>query len=200
MGTFGPDELVECYRRGIFPMADSRDASSIFLLDPENRAVFPLDTFQPSRSMQKFRRKTTLRTSINEDFPQVIWSCAELRHDTWISVPIEMLYTALHERGEAHSVEVWDGDRLVGGLYGVTQGGAFFGESMFSTVSNASKLALIVLVERLRDRGFTLLDAQFMTDHLASMGAIEISRADYRARLAEALDVEAEFGDPPQEL
>ena len=193
MGTFGPDELAECYRRGIFPMADSRDASSIFLLDPEHRAVFPLDTFKPSRSMQKFRRKTSLRTSINEDFPQVIWSCAELRHDTWISVPIEVLYTELHERGEAHSVEVWDGERLVGGLYGVSQGGAFFGESMFSTVSNASKLALIVLIERLRERGFTLLDAQFMTDHLATLGAAEITRAEYKAKLGEALRLDPRF-------
>ena len=174
-------------------MADSRDASSIFLLDPEHRAVFPLDDFRPSRSMRKFRRTTSLRTSINEDFPQVIWSCAELRHDTWISVPIEVLYTALHERGEAHSVEVWDGDRLVGGLYGVSQGGAFFGESMFSTVSNASKLALIVLIERLRERGFTLLDAQFMTDHLASLGAVEIPRAAYKAKLEAALAIDAKF-------
>ena len=174
-------------------MADSRDASSIYLLDPEHRAVFDLETFQPSRSMRKFMRQTTLRTSINEDFPQVIWSCAELRHDTWISVPIELLYTALHERGEAHSVEVWDGERLVGGLYGVSQGGAFFGESMFSTVTNASKLALVVLIERLRARGFVLLDCQFMTDHLASLGAVEITRAQYKARLDAALAIQAKF-------
>ena len=195
MGTFGPDELVECYRRGIFPMADSRDASNIFLLDPEMRAVFPIADFKPSRSMQKFRRKTSLRVSINEDFPQVIWSCAELRHDTWISVPIEQLYTALHERGEAHSVEVWQDDRLVGGLYGVSQGGAFFGESMFSTVTNASKLALIVLIERLKESGFVLLDAQFMTEHLASLGAVEITREDYKDQLARALLIDAEFDD-----
>jgi leucyl/phenylalanyl-tRNA--protein transferase len=194
VGTFGPKELIECYRRGIFPMADNRDASNIFLLDPEDRAIFDLETFKPSRSMEKFRRKTTLRTSINEDFPQVIWSCAELRHDTWISVPIEQLYTVLHLQGEAHSVEVWDDDRLVGGLYGVSQGSAFFGESMFSTVTNASKLALIILIERLRERGFVLLDCQFMTDHLASLGAIEIPRKDYKARLAQALTIDAKFG------
>jgi leucyl/phenylalanyl-tRNA--protein transferase len=194
VGTFGPKELIECYRRGIFPMADNRDASNIFLLDPEDRAIFDLETFKPSRSMEKFRRKTTLRTSINEDFPQVIWSCAELRHDTWISVPIEQLYTVLHVQGEAHSVEVWDDDRLVGGLYGVSQGSAFFGESMFSTVTNASKLALIILIERLRERGFVLLDCQFMTDHLASLGAIEIPREDYKARLAQALTIDAKFG------
>ncbi len=174
-------------------MADNRDASNIFLLDPEQRAIFELETFKPSRSMEKFRRKTSLRTTINKDFPQVIWSCAELRHDTWISVPIEQLYTVLHLQGDAHSVEVWEDERLVGGLYGVSQGSAFFGESMFSTVTNASKLALIVLIERLRGRGFTLLDCQFMTDHLASLGAIEIPRDDYKARLADALMIEAKF-------
>ena len=174
-------------------MADSRDASSIYLLDPEHRAVFDIDEFMPSRSMRKFRRKTELRTSINADFAQVIWSCAELRHDTWISVPIEVLYSELHRRGAAHSVEVWDKDRLVGGLYGVSQGGAFFGESMFSTVSNASKLALIVLIERLRERGFALLDCQFMTEHLESLGAIEITRGQYKARLAAALELDTRF-------
>ena len=190
---FGPDELIECYRRGIFPMADDRGANSLYLLEPEFRAVFPIEDFTPSRSMRKFRRKTALTTSINRDFPAVIEACAELRDETWISYGIEALYTALHRRGEAHSVEVWDGNALVGGLYGVSQGGAFFGESMFSTRTNASKLALIVLVERLRERGFTLLDCQFMTDHLASLGAVEIPRAEYRARLARSLSVEARF-------
>ena len=190
---FGPDELIECYRRGIFPMADDREANSLYLLEPEHRAIFEIGSFSPSRSMQKFRRKTELTTSINRDFPAVIEACAELRDETWISYGIEALYTALHRRGDAHSVEVWDGDGLVGGLYGVTQGGAFFGESMFSTRTNASKLALIVLIERLRERGFTLLDCQFMTDHLASLGAVEITRETYRARLAQSLLVEARF-------
>ena len=193
MARFGPEQLLACYRRGIFPMSDSRDDDSLFLLEPEHRAVFPLDTFRPSRSMAKFRRRTRLRTSINEDFPAVIRACAELRDDTWISYPIEGLYTSLHYSGDAHSVEVWDGNELVGGLYGVSQGGAFFGESMFSTATNASKLALIVLIERLRERGFALLDCQFMTDHLASLGAREITRAQYQRRLAEALRIDTRF-------
>ena len=174
-------------------MADDREAQSLYLLEPEFRAIFPLDTFRPSRSMAKFRRKTHFRTSVNAAFPAVIEACAELRDETWISYGIEALYTELHRRGEAHSVEVWDGERLVGGLYGVSQGGAFFGESMFSTATNASKLALVVLIERLRERGFTLLDCQFMTDHLASLGAVEITRDAYRTRLAAALQIEADF-------
>ena len=193
MARFGPEQLLACYRRGIFPMSDSRDDDSLFLLEPEHRAVFPLDTFRPSRSMAKFSRRTTLRTSINEDFASVIRACAELRDDTWISHPIEGLYTSLHHSGDAHSVEVWEGTALVGGLYGVSQGGAFFGESMFSTATNASKLALIVLIERLRERGFALLDCQFMTDHLASLGAVEITRAQYQRRLAEALRIDTRF-------
>lgn len=174
-------------------MADDRDASSVYLLDPEHRAVFPLDEFKPSRSMAKFRRKTQYEVTINRDFRAIIETCAESREETWISYGIEALYTVLHQNGHAHSVEVWDGDALVGGLYGVTQGGAFFGESMFSRATNASKLALIILIERLKARGFTLLDAQFMTDHLASLGAVEISREEYRKRLENALIVETTF-------
>jgi leucyl/phenylalanyl-tRNA--protein transferase len=190
---FGPNELINCYRQGIFPMADSRDDDSLFLIEPETRAIFPLDDFKPSRSMQKFARKTPLTITINQAFPAIITACAELREETWISHGIEWLYGVLHARGEAHSVEVWNGETLVGGLYGVSQGGAFFGESMFSTQSNASKLALMHLITRLRERGFALLDAQFMTDHLASLGAIEIPRADYKARLEKALLIDSFF-------
>lgn len=193
MSGFGPDDLINCYRRGVFPMADDRDDDSLFLIEPENRAIFPLDVFKPSRSMQKFARKTSLTVTINHAFPDIIKACAELREETWISHGIEWLYGVLHARGEAHSVEVWNGETLVGGLYGVSQGGAFFGESMFSTQSNASKLALMHLITRLRERGFVLLDAQFMTDHLASLGAIEIPRADYKARLEKALLIESFF-------
>lgn len=174
-------------------MADSRDADSVYLLEPEKRAIFPLETFKPSRSMQKFRRRTALQVTINQDFPAVIEACADTRDETWISYGIEGLYSALHRQGDAHSIEVWDDHILVGGLYGVTQGGAFFGESMFSRQSNASKLALVILVERLRKRGFTLLDAQFMTDHLASLGAIEIDREDYRRRLGQAITIDTKF-------
>lgn len=193
MSDFGPDELIDCYRRGVFPMADSRDADSLYLMEPDERAIFPLDTFTPSRSMQKFARKTPLTVTINKAFPDIITACADLREETWISYGIEWLYGILHQRGEAHSVEVWDGPTLVGGLYGVTQGGAFFGESMFSTQTNASKLALMHLITRLRTRGFTLLDAQFMTDHLATLGAIEITREDYKRRLGNALLIDTFF-------
>lgn len=193
MSSFGPDELIDCYRRGVFPMADSRDATSLYLMEPEHRAVFPIETFEPSRSMRRFASKTDLFVTINTDFQAVIHACAELRPDTWISHGIEWLYTTLHERKQAHSVEVWDGPALVGGLYGVSQGAAFFGESMFSLRTNASKLALVHLIGRLRARGFRLLDAQFMTDHLASLGAIEITRAQYRERLDDALSHNVNF-------
>jgi leucyl/phenylalanyl-tRNA--protein transferase len=190
---FGPDDLIACYRRGVFPMADSRDAEGLYLMEPDTRAIFPLDTFAPSRSMQKFARKTPLNVTINNSFANIITACADLREETWISYGIEWLYGILHKRGEAHSVEVWDGEVLVGGLYGVTQGGAFFGESMFSTQTNASKLALMHLIDRLRTRGFTLLDAQFMTDHLATLGAIEITKAQYKKRLESALLIDTSF-------
>lgn len=195
MSGFGPDDLIECYRRGVFPMADHRDSTDFYLMEPLKRAVFPVEDFKPSKSMRKFARQTSLSVTINQDFPSVIEACAELRKETWISYGIQWLYTVLHKRGDAHSVEVWDGDELVGGLYGVTQGGAFFGESMFSTQTNASKLALMHLIARLREKGFALLDAQFMTDHLASLGAIEISRAEYQSRLKNALMIQTRFDE-----
>ncbi|MGJ8559585.1 MAG: leucyl/phenylalanyl-tRNA--protein transferase [Litorimonas sp.] len=193
MSGFGPDDLIDCYRRGVFPMADSRDAEGLYLMEPDDRAIFPLDTFTPSRSMQKFARKTPLTVTVNQAFANIITACADLRDETWISYGIEWLYGILHQRGEAHSVEVWDGETLVGGLYGVTQGGAFFGESMFSTQTNASKLALMHLIDRLRARGFILLDAQFMTDHLATLGAIEITKIQYQKRLETALLINTSF-------
>lgn len=193
MSGFGPDDLIACYRRGVFPMADSRDAEGLYLMEPEDRAIFPLESFTPSRSMQKFARKTPLKVTINRAFPEMIAACADLRDETWISYGIEWLYGILHGRGEAHSIEVWDSETLVGGLYGVTQGGAFFGESMFSMRTNASKLALMYLIERLREREFMLLDAQFMTNHLASLGAVEITKAQYQHRLEKALLIDTSF-------
>lgn len=190
---FGPDELVACYRRGLFPMSDGRDDDFLFLVDPKKRGILPLDGLRISASMRKFRRKTDLKVTFNQDFPAIIGACAEGRNETWISYGIEALYTILHQRGEAHSVEVWNGETLVGGLYGVSQGGAFFGESMFSRETNASKLALIYLVERLNTRGFVLLDTQFITDHLASLGAIEIPKASYLEKLEAALKIEPRF-------
>lgn len=143
--------------------------------------------------MQKFRKNTAYHVTINRDFPSVIEACATGHDGTWISHAIEGLYTMLHLRGEAHSVEVWDRDELIGGLYGVTQGRAFFGESMFSNRTNASKLALIHLVEHLIARDFTLLDTQFLTDHLKSLGAIEIPQSEYLEKLEIALKSEARF-------
>lgn len=193
MSGFGPDDLISCYRRGVFPMADSRSSDFFYLMEPDTRAIFPIGEFKPSRSMKKFRRKTDLKVTINQAFTDVIAACATSHPETWISYGIEGLYRHLHDREEAHSVEVWDGTQLVGGLYGVSQGGAFFGESMFSRVTNASKLALIHLIERLRERKFALLDAQYMTEHLASLGAIEVSRLDYLRQLRDALTVVTSF-------
>ncbi len=190
---FGPNDLVNCYRRGVFPMADSREDDFFYLVEPKERGILPLDKLHISRSMQKFRRKTDLKVTFNTDFSSVIQACADERDDTWISFGIESLYTLLHRRGEAHSVEVWDADVLVGGLYGVTQGGAFFGESMFSRRTNASKIALIHLVEHLNDKNFSLLDTQFLTEHLASLGAIEIPQSEYLEKLLSALEIDACF-------
>lgn len=190
---FGPDDLIACYRRGVFPMSDSREDEFFYLVEPKQRGILPLDNLHVSKSMRKFRRQTSLRITFNQDFPAVIKACATNHDGTWISHSIEGLYTILHHRRQAHSVEVWDDDTLVGGLYGVTQGSAFFGESMFSRRTNASKLALIYLIEHLTARGFTLLDTQFLTDHLKSLGAIEIPQAEYLKKLNVALETDARF-------
>lgn len=190
---FGPDDLTACYRRGVFPMSDSREDEFFYLVEPKLRGILPLEALHISRSMRKFRRNTAFKVTFNQDFPAVIQACATNHEGTWISHSIEALYSVLHLRGEAHSVEVWDEDVLIGGLYGVTQGRAFFGESMFSTRTNASKLALIHLVEHLIVRGFILLDTQFLTDHLKSLGAIEIPQIKYLEKLKAALKSEARF-------
>lgn len=190
---FGPDDLTACYRRGVFPMSDSREDEFFYLVEPKLRGILPLDALHISKSMRKFLRNTTLKVTYNQDFPAVIKACATNHDGTWISHAIEGLYTVLHHRREAHSVEVWDGETLVGGLYGVTQGRAFFGESMFSTQTNASKLALIYLVRRLIDKNFALLDTQFLTDHLKSLGAIEIPQTEYLEKLKVAFISEARF-------
>lgn len=174
-------------------MADSRDDDFFYLVEPKLRGVLPLDRLHISKSMQKFRKKTKLSVTLNQDFSAVINACATHHDGTWISHSIQRLYTQLHERGEAHSVEVWDETKLVGGLYGVTQGRAFFGESMFSRQTNASKLALIHLVERLNSRDFLLLDTQFLTEHLKSMGAMEITQTHYLKKLNKALETDARF-------
>jgi leucyl/phenylalanyl-tRNA--protein transferase len=181
--------LLLAYRSGIFPMADGREDPDIFYVEPRRRAIIPLDGFRCSRSLAKLLRQERYRVTCNRDFAGVIAACAEPRPDhpeTWISRRIEASYRAMHAAGYAHSVEVWDGEALVGGLYGVGFDRVFCGESMFSRVDNASKLALAWLVAAMRLAAMELLDCQFMTDHLASLGAVEIGQDDYCERLARA--------------
>ena len=195
---FDADLLLTCYARGVFPMAQSRDDPSLFLLDPDERGVLPLDSLHVSRSLRKTLRRGGYRIAIDQDFPGVVRACAAPapgREDTWINAPIRHLYGELHAKGHAHSVEVRDEqtDTLIGGLYGVSLGGAFFGESMFSRRTDMSKVALVHLVDRLNERGFELLDMQFLTPHLTSLGGVEVSREAYREKLADALKVSADF-------
>lgn len=189
-----PDLLLRAYSVGVFPMADSRDAPDIFWVEPKKRGVLPLDGFHLSRSLAKRLRSGRFTVTANRAFAAVVGACAEAtgtRPETWINGQIEEAYGTLHRRGHAHSIEVWQGTgngrALIGGLYGVSLGRAFFGESMFSRAADASKVAMAHLVARLRAGGYTLLDCQFITDHLASLGAVEIGRSDYRALLDEAL-------------
>jgi len=200
---FGPDELIACYRRGVFPMAESREAAQLFLVDPDWRGVLPIDRFHAPRRLARTVRGDRVRVSVNEDFEAVIQGCAELRGDrdeTWINPTIQNLYLELHRRGQAHSVEVRDDGALVGGLYGVSVAGAFFGESMFSRARDASKIALVHLVARLKIGGFKLLDAQFWTAHLAQFGVEQIPRAQFRVRLERALAADADFLRAPLAL
>ncbi|SMX43064.1 leucyl/phenylalanyl-tRNA--protein transferase [Actibacterium lipolyticum] len=190
-----PDLLLQAYASGIFPMSEARDDPEIFWVDPRQRGILPLDGFHISRSLRRRILKEQFQIRVNTDFAGVVRHCAD-REETWINDTIFDLYEQLHQRGFAHSIEVWDGEELVGGSYGVALGGAFFGESMFSRRTDASKIALAYLVDRLRQAGFTLLDTQFITDHLASLGGIEISRADYHVRLSNALNVVADFDAP----
>jgi leucyl/phenylalanyl-tRNA--protein transferase len=188
--------LVRAYAAGIFPMAESARDPELFWVDPKRRGILPLDAFHVPRRLARIVRRGDLRVCCDSDFPEVIRACAEAtdkRPNTWINDEIVALYGELFSRGIAHSVECRQDDRLVGGLYGIALGAAFFGESMFSRVTDASKVALVHLVARLRQGGFRLLDTQFLTPHLARFGGIEISRAQYRRRLAEALAYRAEF-------
>ena len=196
MSELTPELLLHGYSIGIFPMAEHRDDPEIFWVDPRRRGGLPLDGFHLSRSLAKAMRKTAFQVSINTQFAQVVRACAD-RSETWINDEIADLYSALHARGRAHSLEIRDGSDLVGGVYGVTLGRAFFGESMFSRQTNASKMALAALVDRLRCAGFVLFDTQFLTDHLASLGAIEIPRGTYHQRLEAALKGHADFTAPP---
>jgi leucyl/phenylalanyl-tRNA--protein transferase len=190
--TLDPDLVLRGYAAGIFPMAESRDARDLFWVEPRERAIIPLSGFHLSRSLARTLRSDRFVVTCNHDFAGVIRGCAD-RPETWISGPIEQAMLALHAQQAAHSVEVWQADRLVGGIYGVALGRAFFGESMFSRVTDASKVALAWLMARLKAGGFTLFDCQFMTDHLASLGAVTVSRETYVGLLSEALRSAARF-------
>ena len=184
--------LLRAYAAGVFPMADSRDAREVYWVEPRKRGILPLDGFHLSRSLRKVVRSDRFTVTADRAFAQVIAACAAQRPDaqgTWINGQIEQACNALHLDGHAHSIECWREGRLVGGLYGVSLGGAFFGESMFSRETDASKVALAHLVARLRAGGYRLLDCQFLTDHLASLGAVEIPRDTYVGLLGEALAV-----------
>ncbi|WP_343080116.1 leucyl/phenylalanyl-tRNA--protein transferase [Ostreiculturibacter nitratireducens] len=184
--------MLAGYARGIFPMARSRDDPRLEWVDPRRRGVFPLDGFHISRSLARRIRKAPWKITVDKAFPDVVLACAD-REETWINAPLLRLYEALHRAGHAHSLEVWEGDDLVGGVFGITLGGAFFGESMFSRRTDASKVALAYLVDRLRQTGFALFDTQFLTPHLASLGAVEIPRAEYLRRLGIALQLAADY-------
>jgi leucyl/phenylalanyl-tRNA--protein transferase len=186
-----PDILLRAYSIGLFPMAESADDPEIFWVEPELRGVLPLDHFHVSKSLAKAVRKKPFEIRFDYAFDQVIAACAEEtsgRPSTWINRTIRSLYSTLFDMGHAHTVEAWEGNELVGGLYGVSLGSAFFGESMFSRRTDASKICLVHLVERLRERGFTLLDTQFTTEHLKTFGAIDVPKADYAAMLAAAME------------
>jgi len=196
MSGFGPLDLLNLYANGVFPMAEARDSDDVFIVNPEERGIIPLDGLKISRSLAKVVRAGMFDVRVNTAFSDVVSACAAStpgREDTWINPGIEYLYAELHKMGRAHSVECWQNNELVGGLYGVHLGGAFFGESMFSQCTDASKVALVHLVGRLNAGGFKLLDTQFITPHLLTLGAVEISRDEYQVRLKKALELGGEF-------
>ncbi|MBC2773669.1 leucyl/phenylalanyl-tRNA--protein transferase [Rhizobium sp. AQ_MP] len=188
-----PELLLRAYSIGMFPMSESADDPELFWVEPDIRGIIPLNGFHVSKSLQKAIRKAPFDIRFDTAFDQVVEKCAEAAEDrpsTWINQQIKDLYGALHRLGHAHSVEAFEGDELVGGLYGVTLGSAYFGESMFSRRTNASKICLVHLVERLRERGFTLLDTQFTTEHLKTFGAVDIPKAEYGVLLDKAMESE----------
>lgn len=191
-----PDLLLRAYASGVFPMAEHVDDPEVFWVRPEKRGIIPLDTFHVPRSLRKLIRQAPFEIRFDHDFAAVIDGCAEEtpdRRETWINEPIREAYSTLFEMGHCHTVEAWREGALVGGLYGVSLGRAFFGESMFSREANASKICLVHLVERLKDRSFVLLDTQFTTPHLKRFGAVDVPRKRYETMLAIALDGTATF-------
>jgi leucyl/phenylalanyl-tRNA--protein transferase len=200
---FTPEDLIDCYRRGVFPMAESRDDEGFFIVDPEWRCIFPLDAFHVPHRLARTLRRGKFSFSVDRDFAGIIDGCAapgKDREDTWINPGIRALYLQMHQRGLAHSVEARIGGELVGGLYGVSLGGAFFGESMFSRATDASKAALVHLAARLKFGGYKLLDAQFTTPHLEQFGAQTMPRRIFHALLGAALETQADFKALPEEV
>ncbi len=197
-----PDLLLRAYRAGLFPMAETRHGSRLYWLDPELRGVLPLDGFHLSKRLLRTTLSNQYVVTSDTAFAAVVANCAAAapgRQDTWINADIERLFGALHRLGHAHSIESRQDGVLVGGLYGVSVGGVFFGESMFSKARDASKVALVHLVARMRLGGYTLLDTQFVTSHLAQFGADEIPREDYKAKLAAAVAVPARWLPTPDQ-
>jgi leucyl/phenylalanyl-tRNA--protein transferase len=191
-----PEVLLKAYACGIFPMAESADDPALYWIEPEMRGIIPLDGFHVSSRLARTVRTTRFRIAIDRDFEAVIDGCAEPKPDrrrTWINARIRRIYRALFERGHCHTVEVYDGTELVGGLYGVSLGRAFFGESMFHHARDASKIALVHLVARLKAGGYRLLDTQFVTEHLKSFGAVEVPKRRYHRLLEDAVTGEADF-------
>ena len=196
MSQLQPELLLQAYAVGVFPMAEGRNDPRLFFVDPDRRGVIPLERFHVSRSLRRTVLKRRFEVTCDRDFTGTLEGCAAVtarRPDTWINAEIFRLFVILHQRGHAHSIEVRRDGQLVGGLYGLRLGGAFFGESMFSRETDASKVALVHLVARLRAGGFTLLDSQFITSHLQRFGAVEIPRDDYRDRLQQAIATPAQF-------
>lgn len=202
MRAFSTDDLLACYRRGVFPMAESRDDEGFFIVDPEWRCVFPLERFHVPKRLARTMRQDRFSFTVDREFAAVIRSCAAPgpdREDTWINTDILSLYQSLHAQGLARSVETRLGGKLVGGLYGVALGGAFFGESMFSRVTDASKAALVHLVARLKFGGFKLLDAQFTTPHLEQFGAQTLPRRIFQSLLDVALETHGDWEALPDD-
>jgi leucyl/phenylalanyl-tRNA--protein transferase len=196
MNALTPEILLRAYAVGLFPMAERRDDSTLYWIDPEKRGILPLNDFHVSRRLRRTVRSGLYEIRCNTAFADVVRACAApgpKRDESWINDEIVSLYSDLHELGRAHCVETWEDGELVGGLYGVALGAAFFGESMFSAARDASKVALVHLVARLRKSGYLLLDTQFVTEHLAQFGVVELPRAGYRQRLSAALDATASF-------
>ena len=192
--TITPEMVLRAYSIGIFPMAESAEDPSLHWVEPQKRGIIPLDSLYISKSLAKLVRSDRFSIEIDSDFNAVIEACATTHGSTWINSRIRELFGELFDLGYVHTVEVYEQGKLVGGLYGLALGGAFFGESMFHTARDASKVALVHLVARLNAGGFTILDAQFITPHLASLGAIEIDRSEYQKRLAHAINTEGDFG------